>query len=445
MFENFKYKILSSATFATWLSFFTKSLNFVLIIPLLLKTLDALEITIWYSFIAIINILSTLDSGFGSTFARAISYYNVNNETISFNNFSKKEVYLANLEILLKKYFMRISIFVLILVCLFSLYLGFNRMQYFFKLPFIISMLLMPIIAFGNIYVTILSGLNEIVELRKWESLINIFVTISNFLIFIFWPQVSYLILCFQFWAIINLLKNYFLVKKLFRFSLKKSYSFEVQKEIKNKFFNEAVKSSIGVFSSMGLFYFISLWYTHHFNYDQKLLASYLFSFNIIQSIKSFSQAPFYSKIPKLNMLFASGKYLEFLYVSKRGILFSLITYLIPVIFICIFGEQLFSLFDSQIEFPNVKIWIVLGIGFLIERFGAMHLQIYSSSNHIVWHKLNFLTALIVLFFTYIFLTNLSIYSFPFSIIIGYGLFYTPVSFLLSRKIRLIMKSELNS
>jgi hypothetical protein len=65
-------------------------------------------------------------------------------------------------------------------------------------------------------------------------------------------------------------------------------------------------------------------------------------------------------------------------------------------------------------------LWWLLAAGFFAERFGAMHLQLYSVTNHIIWHKVNAISgglSLLTILLTY---PSLGIYSFPTAFVVGY-------------------------
>jgi hypothetical protein len=87
---------------------------------------------------------------------------------------------------------------------------------------------------------------------------------------------------------------------------------------------------------------------------------------------------------------------------------------------ITISHQFIFELINSKVDFPDLKIWLLIGFGILIERFGAMHLQIYSTTNHIIWHWLNGVTGLILLVFFVSALPIIGLYAFP----IGYAFAY---------------------
>jgi hypothetical protein len=50
-------------------------------------------------------------------------------------------------------------------------------------------------------------------------------------------------------------------------------------------------------------------------------------------------------------------------------------------------GQAGLALIGSKVAFPDLRFWALLGLASFLQRWGASHLQLYSLSNHIVWHK----------------------------------------------------------
>jgi hypothetical protein len=69
-----------------------------------------------------------------------------------------------------------------------------------------------------------------------------------------------------------------------------------------------------------------------------------------------------------------------------------------------------------------------LGLAALTERFGAMHLQVYSTTNHIIWHWLNGITGLLWLGLMLALVPWIGLYAYPTGMLIAYIVFYSRVS-----------------
>ena len=73
----------------------------------------------------------------------------------------------------------------------------------------------------------------------------------------------------------------------------------------------------------------------------------------------------------------------------------SLLVFVSGICFFGLFGETLLALIGSNTKFISVEFWSILGLGYFVERYAAMHLNIYTLSNHIIWHRLYFISGII--------------------------------------------------
>ena len=103
----------------------------------------------------------------------------------------------------------------------------------------------------------------------------------------------------------------------------------------------------------------------------------------------------------------------------------SLWSYVVGFILLGIFSTPLLSFIGSKAEFVSPILWVLMGLGMLIERYGAMHLQLYSTTNHIIWHIANGISGIICIIVTLFLLKPLGIYSFPVGYIAGFLGFYS--------------------
>ena len=150
-------------------------------------------------------------------------------------------------------------------------------------------------------------------------------------------------------------------------------------------------------------------------------VSAYLFSLKILDIIKNFSNAPFYSKIPLYNRLFAEGNMNGLLARVENGIRYSLLTFSVAAIFVGIAGQPLLNLIGSNVSLVPVWMWIAMSMAYFLERYGALHLQLYSITNDIVWHIANGVSGLIFITMSFILTTfaGYGVISFPLALIIS--------------------------
>ena len=119
---------------------------------------------------------------------------------------------------------------------------------------------------------------------------------------------------------------------------------------------------------------------------DRAASASYLLSQRILQAISQFAQAPFYSRIPVMNRLHAAGDDDAKQTVASSAMRQSHWVFALGFIAAGSVGQVALQMVGSSVDFASPLIWGTLGMAMMGERYGAMHLQLYSTTNHIVWH-----------------------------------------------------------
>jgi hypothetical protein len=78
----------------------------------------------------------------------------------------------------------------------------------------------------------------------------------------------------------------------------------------------------------------------------------------------------------------------------------------------------------SRTAFVAPGVWALLALAFFAERFGAMHLQLYSLTNHIVWHIANGVTGVLMIVLATLAFPRVGPYAFPLAMLLAYAGFY---------------------
>jgi hypothetical protein len=68
--------------------------------------------------------------------------------------------------------------------------------------------------------------------------------------------------------------------------------------------------------------------------------------------------------------------------------------------------------------------WALLGIAFFVHRFGAMHIQVYLSTNHIISHIADGISGIIYIVVSLVLTHYVGIYAVPCGMLAGYLGFY---------------------
>lgn len=418
-------------------SFLTRSLSLVLVLPLVLTRLDTADIALWYLFSTIIGLQMLVDVGFTPTFSRVIAFAmgglaaeelkdlrevkDVSRQrppdwdTVERICSTMWTVY-SRLTLIS---FASLSIFgtwALVKPISLSLHSGSSWLAWAIILTVSIFSLL------GNIYNSYLQGLNQIALLRRWEIIFSLGAILTSLIVLLLNGGLLGLVAANQGWRIVNILRNRWL-SRLVENGQFRSFTYKGKDEVVlSAVWPSAWRSGLGVFMSYGLVQISALIYAQFGSASG--VASYLLGLRLIQIVSQFSQAPFYSKLPLLARIRAAGKAKEQIQIVKKGMALSYWVYVIGFAGLGLLGKPLLNLISSNADFPDSMLWCLLGLAIFAERYGAMHIQLYSITNHIIWHIANGVSGSIYIVLTLVLFSHLGVYAFPVALLISYLCFY---------------------
>jgi O-antigen/teichoic acid export membrane protein len=275
----------------------------------------------------------------------------------------------------------------------------------------------------GNMYSSYLQGVNQIALLRRWETLISLGVMATSFLILVAGGGLLGLVFANQGWQIVCILGNRWLARNAENGLLRSFVKAPFARDVFAAVWPSAWRSGIGILMSYGLIQVSGIAYAQIG--ETAKVAMYLLGLRLIQTVSQFSQAPFYSKLPLLARLFSAGRLDELLRMAKRGMTFSHWIFTAGFIGLGVAGAPLCRHIGSNAAFPDQLLWSLMGLGFFIERYGAMHIQLYSTTNRIIWHIANGVMGILFILISLALFPPLGIYAFPVGIIAGYLGFYS--------------------
>ena len=112
----------------------------------------------------------------------------------------------------------------------------------------------------------------------------------------------------------------------------------------------------------------------------------------------------------------------------RRNMIKAHLAYIIPFAIAPSAATFILPLVGSHVGFPELEFWFLLGLAVFVERWGAMHLQAYSTTNNIIWHWLNGLTGAFWVFLMIILTPSIGVYSYPVGLLGASCFIYTQVS-----------------
>ena len=418
----------------TWGSFLSKSLSLIVVLPLLVTRFTTEEISLWYLFMTIIGLQLLIDVGFTPTFSRVIAYAmggaevdNLKSPKTECNGQPNWKT-LEQICLTMRYIYLRLNLlwtFLLGTLGTLAVLRPLSLVNDTFSawIAWGVIIVVSTVALWGNIYSSYLQGINQIALLRRWEMITSLGSITTSVVILLFGGQLLSMILAHQGWQVLNILRNRWLSRIVENGRFKQFSGSRKNGKVFDAVWPSAWRSGMGVLMSYGLIQASGILYAQ-IGAAAKV-ASYLLALRLIQTVSQFSQAPFYSKLPVLARLFSEGKRNELVRLAKRGMTLAHWTYVTGFLSLGVLGRPLLELVDSNVDFPDPLLWSLLGLGFFLERFGAMHIQLYSTTNHIIWHVANGVTGVIYFFVSITLFKFIGVYAFPVGILISYLGFYS--------------------
>jgi hypothetical protein len=262
--------------------------------------------------------------------------------------------------------------------------------------------------------------LDQIPLLRRWEILFALGQMLFSAAVLFLGGGLLILVLATQAWNILAAWRNHRLIELIAPDLMDSSP--QRHPDVVAAMWPAAWRSGVGVLMSQGVIQASGLIYGQFA--DAVSLASYLIALRIITLISQFSQAPFYSKLPQLAVLQAQGQRDTQVNVAQRGMWLAHWVFLIGVVAVAVLAQPLLDLIGSRTPFVSLFFWVAMAMAFFAERYGAMHIQLYTLTNHVIWHIANGVTGVLMLLFAWVFYPWLQLLAFPVGMLIAYLGFY---------------------
>ena len=418
----------------TWASLVTRSAGWLVLLPLVLIRLDSQEVAVFLLFNVMTSLRNLADFGFGPTFIRYVAYCMGGArslESISAPD-SKSGCGQPNLKLLaqvvgsMRQFHRWVALGVLALFGLGgSMAVGRQ-----------INLLADPDsgwgawavvvvgIGFGywaNQFASYVQGLNHVALLRRWEALFNVLGIASSIVVLLLGGGLAALVVTGQVWLILSGVRNWLLARQVFdgwwtgaprhgdRVTLAQTWS-------------PAWRTGMGSAMSMGMVQLSGVLYAQLIGGAE--LAALLLALRLIAVVSAFSQAPFYSKLPLYARLYSQGDYSRLVQLAGRGMQWSYAAFLLGWIGLGLTGPWLFDAIQASTPFPPSSLWTLIGLAFWVHRFGAMHIQLYNATNHVIMHIADGVSGVLFVLSLLVLSPGFGVLAIPLGQLIAYLGFY---------------------
>lgn len=449
MIRSFIQRLWDSPTFTTWASLGTQSLGLLAVLPLVLTSFSENEIAVYYLFATLIGFQALFQLGFQPTFVRLIGYAlagcrveNMGDLTAPkssgvTNTNEGSQDSLGAICGSMRRINELLSLWTFILLGIVGTLLmvvPIGRLENT-KGAWIGWALIVVVSAMRvnrNGYDAYLLGANHVALSQRWQALFNVGKIISMMLTLLVYPSLVAVILVNQVWILLSIIRSWQLSHWVSEGQFHQWSKRPLKDSVLKMAWSKSWRSGIGQVGSKVTVESLGIVYAQFAT--GSYVASYLLALRLISTVEQFSLAPFYSKLPLLNRLRAEGEECRLMDVARRGMFLSYLTYLLGFGVLSAFGHSLLVLIDANVNFPSPLLWYLIGFAYFTQRFGANHIQLYSTTNRIIWHWASGIQGVVTIIASLYLGPRYAGVGFAASILLG-SLFYTAYAVTFSYRI----------
>lgn len=427
--------VKSSPTLTTWYSRLPLVINVLVVLPLVLRYFDVSDVALYYLVGSFVRFQDIADFGFGFSYSRYYSYAFAGAKSLLTKEINRNQAddprfdLIADLYRSNKRDYLFIAI---IFVLVFGGFASFQMRHYledevvcFTWAVFVLSLGFKIRYKFVESFIV---GIQEIALLRLVTGHLAVAQVLILFIVLFttrdvcagIWVNTVF------FWVIV--FRNFLLSRRIMKEKgIDISVGVDLDKPVRKELMSVAFKSGWGNLVTTGLYTTSGFIFTPIL--AELELAVLLFSNKILDVIRDFSRAPFYSKLPELNTLFVRDQKR----LQEKAKLYgdrSVVIYVFGILGFLFLKDFLLSVVGGDFKFIPHEYWIFLSSVFFLERIGSLSIQLYSVSNKVKYHLINtvYFAVSIAILWTFI---GEGMYSYPFSLMVGLVLVYLPSSLVL--------------
>lgn len=437
-------RLWDSPTFTTWGSLASRLLSTVVVLPLILVKFSAAEVVVWQLFATLSSLLLLLDFGLAPTFTRMLAYARGGTSIEELTNMREVKPRAQggpNTDTMvavfstLRWLYARVAWLLAVLLVVGGTLSLVHPMAAIDHDPHAwmawgVWMVGSVGMVWGNAFGAALQGINRIAVLRRWEIVTALLQIGTSFVVLLLGGKLFELACSATFWILMNVA----ITRRVLRThapELERAQP-KPQPLILKALLPAAWRSGVGHLMSLGLIQASGLVFSHLATAQEA--AAYLLALRVMTILMGFSTTPYYSKLPAMGELYSRGKQDELFGMAQRGMLLSHTVFVAGVIAVLVAIPFWLSQIGASVGFVPDHVWALMGVAYLIERWGGMHMQLYSLTNHIVWHIANGITGTVMLGAAVLLFPHLGVIALPLAMLLAYSCFYTPYAVFLSQR-----------
>lgn len=435
------HRLWHSPTVMTWLNTSVRVLSLGFVLPLVLRTFTPEDISLYYLFASIVAFQLMSGAGFNPAFARFISFVLAGRTLKDLANLTIEKCasppdsgfdadLLTRLLGTIRRIFTVVSLASLPLIAIVGTFFllrpistSSNPTHAWFA--WVLVILVTPLTIYSSQFSVVLQGTNRIAMEQRWSAAFILVSMIAGLIALLCGGRLLALVAANQLGQIVTYFRLSWLSKRTLE-EVSPGGTPQFCPQVFRVIWPSSWRSLVGGISSTATTTLSGLFFAQRIG--GAALAEFLLAVRIMSIVSEISRAPFYSKIPSLNFLRAKGDLTALQQNAGRGMRFAYTSFMGLYFLVPLAAAVVFPLIHSNISFAPLTFWSLLGFAALIERFGAMHLQFYSTTNHIIWHWVNPVTGLIWIGITLLLIPRAGICAYPIGMLCAYGCYFCPVA-----------------
>ena len=435
-------RVWHSPTITTWGSLAVRLGSVVLVLPLVLSRFDAPEVAVWQLFSVLFTLALLFDFGMAPTFARLLAYARGGSSVAQMAApaggagaapavgalmcVEGASAVLATQRWLYTRLALAATLAVAVLGSLALVHpIAQTADPRNAWAAWVLVLLTLGVGFWGNGYSAALQGMDRIAVLRRWEIGCGLAQVGLSAAVLLAGGGLLELVASYQVWVLFNALRNRRLMQ--LNFPALMAAAPKADRAVLRTMWPATWRSGVGVLMSMGVVQASGVAYSQVAAPAD--VAAYLLALRVITVISQFAQAPFYSKLPQLAKLHVAQQRQAQLALAQRGMRMAHWSFVAGAACVALVLPTALGATGSSVGFVSPAIWALMCLAFFAERFGAMHLQLFSVTNHIVWHIANGVTGLLMIGTALLLYPLVGLVALPAGMLLAYAGFYCVYSF----------------
>lgn len=428
-------KLFASATVNTWMSLAVRMAGMVVLLPLVLTHFDVGRVLVWQVQASILTMLVWIDFGLSPTFSRFIAM------TLGGATIGRLRQMAADGSHVDDARNVDLSVLVgtLVLVNAAMAAIGTLLVGGVGTLAIAgpiadldtpaegwiawgLTAIGLPLMLLNGANAAVLIGSDRITTLRRIETLMGISQILTNCVAVAATSNIAVVAASNTFWAAVAFLAN----RHFAQLALRDAGATRGRPERDYAVLAWAAgwRSGVGMLFSTGLIQGSGMMMPQLAT--PETAAAYLLILRLITLASQISQAPFYSRLPAMTKTLSEGGRDATIRMAEAGMMLALWTLVLSLLALIFVAPPLLLLIGSSVQIPDPTLAIVMSLAFFAERYGAMHMQLYTLSNHVIWHRVNGLTGVVMVLICAALWPLLGPIAMPMALLLAYSGFLCP-------------------